>query len=148
MPQPYRIQINLDCTDAHTQADWWAQTLGWAVEPTDPDFIQQMIDQGFATEADTQIHRNKRVWRGAAAICRESDLGDPQRQRIVFQEVPEAKTVKNRMHLDVATGGEDIDEVRERLVARGATYLESNSQGPHAWHVMQDPEGNEFCVSP
>lgn len=50
MPQPYAIQINVDCRDAHAQADWWAETLGWMVEPTDPDFIQR-IDEGYATEA-------------------------------------------------------------------------------------------------
>jgi len=148
MPQPYRIQINVDCRDAHTQAHWWAETLGWVVEPTDPAFIQQMIDRGYATENDTQVFRGERVWRGAAAICREAELKEATRLRIVFQEVPEAKSVKNRVHLDVPTGGDDIDHVRERLIARGASYVESNSQGPHAWHVMTDPEGNEFCISP
>lgn len=148
MPQPYRIQVNVDCRDAHAQADWWAQTLGWVVEPTNQDFIQQMIDSGYATEEDTQVHGGVRVWRGAAAVCPPSELADPTRRRIVFQEVPEAKTVKNRIHVDVVTGGEDINRLREKLEERGATYVATHSQGPHTWHVMTDPEGHEFCLSP
>lgn len=148
MPQPYRIQVNVDCRQAHAQADWWADTLGWTVEPTDPAFIQRMIDSGYATEDDTQIHRGMRVWRGAAAICPPDELTEPTRRRIVFQDVPEPKTTKNRIHMDVVTGGEDIDQRRDELVARGATYVATHSQGPHTWHVMTDPEGNEFCVSP
>ncbi|MGC0252231.1 VOC family protein [Pseudactinotalea sp. Z1748] len=149
MPGHYRIQINVDCRDAHAQARWWAQTLvGWQVEPTDPDFVQSMIDQGFATDADTQMFRGERVWRGAAAICPEAEAGQLDRQRIVFQEVPEPKVGKLRWHVDVITSGGDIDSIRDDLVARGARYLETNSQGPHSWHVMTDPEGNEFCVSP
>jgi predicted enzyme related to lactoylglutathione lyase len=60
--------------------------------------------------------------------------------------VPEAKTVKNRVHLDVRTGGDDVVAVRARLVERGATILYSGRQGPHTWATMADPEGNEFCV--
>lgn len=147
MPKPYRLQINVDTRDAHVLADWWAETLGWVVEQTDPAFIQSMLDQGFATEADTQQHNGQLAWKGAAAICPPDEAGVLTRRRIVFQDVPEQKTVKNRIHYDVATGGDDIDEVRDELVARGATYVASHSQGPHTWHVMLDIEGNEFCVS-
>jgi predicted enzyme related to lactoylglutathione lyase len=63
-----------------------------------------------------------------------------------FQEVPETKTVKNRMHLDIRVGGDDAEAVRDALVARGATILHTGSQGPHTWVTMADPEGNEFCV--
>lgn len=148
MAQPYRLQIAVDTEDAHSQADWWAETLGWMVEPTDPQFIQQMLDSGYATESDTQIHKGARVWRGTAAICPPDELGDKRRRRILFQDVPEPKTSKNRIHLDVITDGEDIDALRQRLEQRGASYVATHSQGPHSWHVMVDPEGNEFCISP
>ena len=62
------IQVAVDCRRAHVLADWWAETLGWVVEPSDPAFIRSMIDQGFATEAYTETHRGGLVWRGAAAI--------------------------------------------------------------------------------
>ena len=64
-----------------------------------------------------------------------------------FQTAPEGKTVKNRVHWDVRLDGKDKDEARQALEARGATYLWSASQGPHSWHTMADPEGNEFCIS-
>jgi hypothetical protein len=142
----YRIQVAVDCADAHGLADWWAETLGWHVEPSDPDFIRSMIDQGYASESDTTTHRGALVWRGAAAVS-PAPGDDPQgRPRMLFQEVPEPRTVKNRVHWDVILGDADRDEVRAALEARGAAYVDQHSQGPHSWYVMTDPEGNEFCI--
>lgn len=144
----YRIQTTVDCADPHALADWWAETLDWVVEPTDPDFIRSMVRKGYATDADTAEHRGVLVWRTAAAITPVEQVGDRTRTRILFQQVPEPRTVKNRVHWDVLTGGGDIDAIRGALEARGAAYLGTHSQGPHTWHVLTDPEGNEFCVSP
>ncbi|KNX36253.1 VOC family protein [Luteipulveratus halotolerans] len=143
----HRIQIVMDTRDAHTLADWWADTLDWVVEPSDPAFIRSMIEQGRATEADTTTHGGQLVWRGAAAICPADQVERPDRLRILFQDVPEAKTVKNRLHWDVRMG-DDFATARETLEARGAAYVDTRSQGPFTWHVMTDPEGNEFCVTP
>ena len=60
--------------------------------------------------------------------------------------MPEPKTVKDRIHLDVQVGAERRDAEVERLVALGATWLWEASQGPHSWVTLADPEGNEFCV--
>ena len=57
------IQIVIDCTRPHELADWWAETLGWSVEPQDAAFIRSMIEQGFATEDQTMNHRGNLVWR-------------------------------------------------------------------------------------
>ena len=141
---PYNFQVVVDTRDALTLADWWAETLGWVVEETDESFIDSMITQGYATADQTTEHRGRRVWKGAAAIQHPDDSG-PERRRILFQDVPEPKTVKNRLHLDIRTP--DADAGRAALEQRGATYVDSASQGPHRWHVMRDPEGNEFCVS-
>jgi hypothetical protein len=65
----------------------------------------------------------------------------------LFQLVPEAKTVKNRVHLDVWVGAEKVEAERVRLIGRGARFLHRGRQGPHAWVTMADPEGNEFCLS-
>ncbi|WP_028279510.1 VOC family protein [Arthrobacter sp. H5] len=144
----YNIQIAVDCRNPHQLADWWAETLEWAVEPQDEAFIRSMIDQGFAMESETQLHKGRLVWRAGAAIRppEELDAKKPQR-RLLFQTAPEGKTVKNRVHWDVALDGRNKDEVRKALEARGATFLWTASQGPHEWRTMADPEGNEFCIA-
>ena len=143
----HTFQVVIDCQDPHVLADWWSETLGWLVEPQDESFIRSMIEQGQASDADTREHGGALVWREGAAIYPDSDPG-PERPRIYFQHVAEAKTVKNRVHLDIRVGadGEDVDALRDRLVARGATILHTGRQGPHTWVTMADPEGNEFCV--
>jgi Glyoxalase-like domain len=144
----FNIQIAVDCLKPHELADWWAETLDWAVEPQDEDFIRSMIDQGFATEAQTARHNGRLVWRDGAAIRPPEELdAKPPTRRILFQTVPEEKTLKNRIHWDVNLAGADKDAVRSALEARGATYLWTASEGPHSWHTMADPEGNEFCIS-
>lgn len=124
----YRIQTVVDSVDPHTQADWWAQTLGWVVEPTDEGFIRSMIQQGFATESDTRVHRGTLVWREGAAICPPAEVGDPARTRILFQVVPEPRQGKNRVHWDVRTGG-DIDAVRVELEGRGRDTTAPTARG-------------------
>lgn len=141
----YTVQITIDSADPHTLADWWAQTLGWQVEPQDEAFIRRMIAEGQATDADTLVHGGALVWRGGAAILPAGEQAQ-HGPRVYFQLVPEAKTAKNRIHLDVRTGDDDVELVRARLVERGATVLYSGRQGPHTWVTMTDPEGNEFCV--
>ena len=66
---------------------------------------------------------------------------------MLFQLVPEAKTVKNRMHLDLRVGESNIESEVVRLATAGATELHRGRQGPNKWVTMADPEGNEFCVS-
>jgi len=139
----YTFQVAVDCADPHTLADWWAEALGWQVEPSDEAFIRRMVDAGHAAESDTKTHRGVLVWRGGQAI-NHPDGGAP---RVLFQLVPEPKTVKNRMHLDVRVGAENIENEVARLTASGARELWRGNQGPHSWVTMADPEGNEFCIS-
>lgn len=145
MIMAYEFQVTQDSTDPHPLADWWAETLGWEVEPTDEAFIRRMIAEGYASEEeDTKIHNGALVWKAGAAI-RHPDGRGP---RVLFQFVPEAKSGKNRMHLDVRVGDEDVAAVVEKLTARGARFLHRGQQGPLAWVTLADPQGNEFCVSP
>jgi Glyoxalase-like domain len=143
----YDFQVAFDCTDAHALAGWWAETLGWVVEEQDADFIRRMIAEGRATDADTATHDGRLVWRDGAAIRHPDGPAAGRRRRIIFQVVPEPKAVKNRVHLDVWVGAENVGEQAEKLVARGATLLRSGQQGPHEWVTLADPEGNEFCIS-
>ncbi|MCI0142318.1 VOC family protein [Arthrobacter bambusae] len=141
------FQVVIDCRNPHALADWWAETLEWIVEPQDEAFIRSMVDQGFATEEETTTHNGKLVWKDGAAIGPEEDQDNDTRRRFLFQTVPENKTVKNRVHWDVRLNGQDKDHVRAALEARGAKFLWTAKQGPHEWHTMADPEGNEFCIS-
>jgi predicted enzyme related to lactoylglutathione lyase len=69
------------------------------------------------------------------------------RQRLLFIEVPEDKTVKNRMHLDLAPTDRTRDEEVERLLAHGATvHQDLRTPDGRGWVTLLDPEGNEFCV--
>ena len=145
---PYDFQIAVDASEPHVLADWWAETLGWVVEPSDEAFIRKMIAEGYATEDETLTHNGSLVWRDGAAIRHPDELaGGGTRPRILFQLVPERKTVKNRWHLDIRAGEENVDAQVAALTERGASYLHKASQGPHWWVTMADPEGNEFCVS-
>jgi hypothetical protein len=142
----YEFQLTVDCADPHTLADWWAQTLGWQVEPSDEAFIRRMVSAGHATESETKLHNGILVWKAGAAIRHPDGLqGAP---RVLFQLVPEAKSVKNRLHLDVRIGTDDVEATVAGLVARGATALYRRQQGPFSWVTLADPQGNEFCVSP
>lgn len=141
----FTFQVTVDCAHPHELADWWAETLGWDVEPQDEAFIRRMVVEGHADESETSTHRGALVWRAGAAIVAPEGVGVGS-PRLLFQEVPEPKSGKNRMHLDIRTGDADVAAIRERLVERGATVLHEGRQGPHTWVTMADPEGNEFCI--
>jgi hypothetical protein len=139
----FDLQVVIDSSAPHELADWWAEAIGWQVEPQDEAFIRRMIEAGAASEEDTIRHRGALVWREGAAITSP----DPGRPRVLFQQVPEGKTVKNRLHLDVRVGPDRREAEVSRLLELGATELWRGSQGPHEWATLADPEGNEFCVA-
>jgi glyoxalase superfamily protein len=143
----YDFQLAVDCARPHELADWWAETLGWVVEQSDEDFIRKMIAEGYATDSDTTTYAGKLVWTDGAAIRHPDGPVTGHRRRIIFQQVPEAKTAKNRWHIDVWVGQENVQAAKDRLIERGATFLHDGQQGPHGWVTMADPEGNEFCIS-
>jgi hypothetical protein len=138
----YDFQVVVDCADPHPLADWWADALNWEVESTDEAFIRRMVAEGHATDEDTTTHKGVLVWKVGAAI-RDTELG----RRILFQVVPEPKSTKNRVHLDVRVGKENVESEVERLTKNGAAFLHRGQQGPFSWVTMADPEGNEFCVT-
>ena len=139
----FDFQVTIDCSAPHELADWWAEALGWQVEEQDPAFIRRMVESGAASEDDTTEHRGALVWKVGAAITSP----DPGRPRVLFQLVPEPKTVKNRVHLDVRVGADRQEAEVDRLKEHGATELWRAAQGPYAWVTLADPEGNEFCVT-
>ena len=135
---PLSWQLTIDARDPHAQADFWAAALGAELEDNS-ELIANVLQQGWAQEEDTVLHRGRRYWRDLVAV---QGAGP----RLLFQRVPEAKTVKNRLHLDVNVGKERIRAEVARLVELGAVEgKEWQVPGGH-WVAMTDPEGNEFDV--
>ena len=137
------MQVVIDCADPRGLAQFWVAALpGYAVQPPPP---------GFASwEAFLEAqHIPRERWNDASAI-----VGDGP--RVFFQRVPEPKTGKNRVHLDLHSGGGPgvpIDDQRAKVraeVARlqglGATFVAEREELGVVWAVMRDPEGNEFCA--
>jgi hypothetical protein len=139
----FDFQVTIDSTAPHELADWWAEALGWQVEPQDEAFIRRMVETGAASEEDTVLHRGALVWRTGAGLRSP----DPDRPRVLFQAVPEAKTGKNRVHLDIRVGADRREAEVARLIGLGATELWRAAQGPYEWVTLADPQGNEFCVT-
>jgi hypothetical protein len=137
------LQIVFDCADPHRLAGFWAAATDYEVEDHH-DLIEGLIAQGHATLDDSVIDMDGRLaWRDAAA-CRSPETGRP---RLLFQVVPEPKTVKNRVHVDLHVGDEQREALVERLLALGAKKLWDGQQGPYRWITLADLEGNELCVS-
>ena len=135
------VQIAIDCHDPHAQNRFWAELMQYEIEDHSAQ-IAQLVTDGLASLDDTILVDGRRAWSIAAACHEPGDGG----VRLLFQQVPEGKTVKNRVHLDVRAGDER-QTVIDRCLQMGATKLWDGSQGPHTWVTMADPEGNEFCVS-
>lgn len=132
-------QIAIDAADPHPQAAFWAAAMGLEVEDHH-DLVVQMVEAGYATDDDYEEVDGRYRWPDAASRSEDG------RTRLLFQKVPEPKTVKNRVHLDLNVGAENRDAEVDRLIGLGATRLWDGQQGPHQWVTLADPEGNEFCV--
>ena len=138
------FQVTFDAHHARSLAEFWALALGYIIEPPPPGFESW---DAFADSIDMPVDDREAI----------SAIVDPAGQgpRILFLNVPESKTAKNRVHLDVRLPlhleGSERDRVRDEkvaeLVGAGATYVELRSDHGSAWAVMQDPEGNEFCLT-
>ena len=135
------IQIAIDSHDPHALNEFWAETVGYDKEDHH-DMIEKLLAAGQATTDDTITRNGRLAWKIAAA-CVDPDGVGP---RLLFQEVPEGKTVKDRIHLDLHVGDRK-DAVIASCLERGATKLWDGRQGPQTWVTLADPEGNEFCVS-
>lgn len=148
------IQVTFDCSDPEALSRFWAQTLGYVI-PGPPD--AELPPGADPFEAWHVFLRENRVpehtWNDSSAAVDPTGIGP----RLYFQRVPEGKVVKNRVHLDLRGAPGLSGEARmaaleaecERLVALGASRLrrfEANPPLESGFIVMQDPEGNEFCL--
>ncbi len=118
----------VDCTDMAAQARWWAEALDWELVYEDDE--ECTVVPGWVDESVL-----------AATPWERQSPG------LVFVPVPEGKTVKNRLHIDLAPHtSQDRDAEVERLLAMGATRVDVGQSAEETWTVLADPEGNEFCV--
>jgi len=109
--------VTFDCADPRALARFWARVTGWPLlEEPAPGYDEAAV--GVASEG---------------------------RPRLYFVAVPEGKTVKNRLHLDIVPDDRTQDEEIARLAGLGATVV-SDQRPEFGWVILADPEGNEFCV--
>ena len=138
-----QVQVTFDCADPERLARFWCEVLGYVVPPPPPGFDSwDAFDRALPPERQ-----------GSAFACVDPNGVGP---RLFFQRVPEGKVVKNRVHLDVRvgtglTGAERLaalDAESDRLVALGATQVRRMTADgvDESCIVMQDVEGNEFCL--
>ena len=141
------LAVTFDCTDAAAQAQFWASALGYVPAPPPRGW-----DTWESWLVDLDVPREE--WNDGASLVDPAGIGPG----ISFLKVPEPKTAKNRVHLDLkVSGGRDVDqEIRrtrimakvDEVVAAGATIQAEHVLGEHLDHVvLLDPEGNEFCVA-
>ena len=119
MPQPYphgELLIVIDCADLDRSAAFWSAVLGYTASP-----------------AATGPYRS---------LAPETGAGID----VLLQWVPDVKGQKNRLHLDLRTP--DLDAEVRRVLDLGATLLTSEpvTEDGWSWHILGDPDGNEFCV--
>ncbi len=109
------ISISLDCTDALALGTFWAQALGRPLSEGASPFFAMIAPNG------------------------------PGEQSWLFMAVPEPKTAKNRMHIDLSSNDRVADV--ERLLGLGASTVGEYQEYGVNWTTLRDVEGNEFCVS-
>lgn len=139
------IQVVFDSADPASLASFWSAALGYQVQAPPDGFAsweQWLADQGVPEEA----------WNSASALVDPDGVGP----RIYIQQVPEAKTVKNRVHLDLNVSSglsapleqrkQEVDAEVRRLEDLGARVLYTMDERGEYHVTMADPEGNEFCL--
>ena len=145
-----RTQVVFDASEPHALAAFWADALHYEHEDIDA-FVSGLVNAGHVPVEYTIEIDGKRRWRSVASLRHPDDAVDDRGagmgRRILFQAVPETKTVKNRLHLDLLVGEEDHDAEVRRLVALGATVVGVHAGEDGRWTLLVDPEGNEFDVS-
>jgi hypothetical protein len=118
------VGIVLDCRHASNLARFWEVALGWRIRPYDQAEIDRLAALGLTPQTDPMVA-----------------IDSPDGSLVFFlQSVPEPKTVKNRVHVDVRLRNEAH---LEELLRLGATVISEHD----GWRVLADPEGNEFCAS-
>ena len=115
--------LAIDCADPHGLARFWCAVLDYEVRDEEDDLVTI----------------------GSPGVPDGKHRVGPVPPTLTFARVPEGKTVKNRLHVDVNPTDREQDEEVRRLLDLGARHADVG-QGDQSWVVLADPEGNEFCV--
>ena len=116
-------ELAVDCADPRALAGFWCSVLGYEVQ----DESDGLVTIGSPLVPEGRLRPG------------------PVPPTLTFARVPEGKTVKNRLHIDVNPADADQDDEVRRLLELGARPADVG-QGDQDWVVLADPEGNEFCV--
>jgi hypothetical protein len=117
-------ELAIDCADPGALARFWCSVL---------DYQVQDEDDGTVTIGPPRVPEGR-------------NHPGPVPPTLTFAHVPEGKTTKNRLHLDVSPTDREQDEEVRRLLDLGARHADVGQTGEESWVVLADPEGNEFCV--
>ncbi|MCP4303884.1 MAG: VOC family protein [bacterium] len=139
------VQVTFDAADPAALADFWAVALDYVIPPP-PAGYESWDDWARGVKIPEEN------WNDARALIDPDGVGP----RLFFQRVPEGKTVKNRVHLDVNAGGgptvefadrvDNVDRHVDTLLDLGAAKIAVFGERGEYWVTLADPEGNEFCV--
>jgi hypothetical protein len=116
-------ELAIDCADPSLLARFWCSVLGYEVQDEEDGYVAI----------------------GSPLVPEGRDRPGPVPPTLAFARVPEGKTIKNRLHIDVNPTDREQDEEVRRLLDLGARHVDLG-QGDVSWVVLADPEGNEFCV--
>lgn len=116
-------ELAIDCADPVGLARFWCSVLGYEVRDEDDGIVAI----------------------GSPGVPEGRDRPGPVPPTLTFVRVPEGKSVKNRLHIDLNPTDRERDEEVRRLLDLGARHADVG-QGDESWVVLADPEGNEFCV--
>ncbi|MFJ3223287.1 VOC family protein [Streptomyces sp. NPDC086783] len=117
-------ELAVDCADPHALARFWCAVLGYEVQDEEDGVVSI----------------------GSPALPEGKSRPGPVPPALTFARVPEGKTVKNRLHIDVNPTDREQDEEVRRLLDLGARHADVGQTGDESWVTLADPEGNEFCV--
>ncbi|MGA5036232.1 VOC family protein [Streptomyces capoamus] len=149
-PAPLHWKLVIDAADPHTQADFWAAALHYTAEDNSA-LVERLLSAGALPGEATVEYHGRPAFRDLIAVRHPDDPYDPETgtglgRRLLFQRVPEPKTGKNRLHLDLHPGPERRAAEVARLRALGARVVREVKEPAGQWVLMADPEDNEFCV--
>ncbi|MFC7307186.1 VOC family protein [Streptomyces monticola] len=122
-------ELAIDCADPRGLARFWCSVLDYEVLEEE-------------NEGDDAVV----VTIGSPRVPEGKNRPGPVPPTLTFARVPEGKTIKNRLHIDVNPTDREQDEEVRRLLDLGARYADVGQTGDESWTTLADPEGNEFCV--